>query len=205
MMGRAQSSVHFYPRPPRGGRQAGAGRWLPLARFLPTPSARRATARPCARFACIRNFYPRPPRGGRQHPPQRRLHRRAISTHALREEGDPCTNQSTSKPTHFYPRPPRGGRPGGPCRAGRSGDFYPRPPRGGRRVGAVRPRKSHHQNFYPRPSTAALYRCSISTHALREEGDSMRSKYARLLVSISTHALREEGDRMSSTTKPLCA
>ena len=33
-----------------------------------------------------------------------------ISIHALREEGDPRTQKSTTRPQNFYPRPPRGGR-----------------------------------------------------------------------------------------------
>ena len=34
---------HFYPRPPRGGRLAGVANWPRYKKFLPTPSARRAT------------------------------------------------------------------------------------------------------------------------------------------------------------------
>ena len=34
-----------------------------------------------------------------------------ISTHALREEGDYGSTTSTSAKGNFYPRPPRGGRP----------------------------------------------------------------------------------------------
>ena len=102
---------NFYPRPPRGGRPLGTGadrpsRWISIhalreegdlslsgfastdARFLSTPSARRATyvtsadgklsliflSTPSARRATKteeadgayhKNFYPRPPRGGR--------------------------------------------------------------------------------------------------------------------------------------------
>ena len=36
---------------------------------------------------------------------------RAISIHALREEGDAAAARATAKPANFYPRPPRGGRP----------------------------------------------------------------------------------------------
>ena len=58
--------LDFYPRPPRGGRlltgKGGEGK----SRFLPTPSARRATAK----WAGVIGFVD-------------------ISTHALREEGDP--------------------------------------------------------------------------------------------------------------------
>ena len=58
--------VHFYPRPPRGGRRCTrcrAGSWK---KFLSTPSARRATCRDL-----------------------RHGHVKPISIHALREEGDP--------------------------------------------------------------------------------------------------------------------
>ena len=78
--------------------------------FLSTPSARRATSRRTSSRSAFGYFYPRPPRGGRPIPPQAtggiliflstpsarratdhrpdlRL-RRAISIHALREEGD---------------------------------------------------------------------------------------------------------------------
>ena len=56
---------NFYPRPPRGGRRVQACPRHRLARFLSTPSARRATARPKILLSCSR-----------------------ISIHALREEGD---------------------------------------------------------------------------------------------------------------------
>ena len=39
-----RTGVHFYPRPPRGGRQAGCPIGRTASRFLSTPSARRATA-----------------------------------------------------------------------------------------------------------------------------------------------------------------
>ncbi len=38
------------------------------------------------------------------------------------------------------------------------------------------------------------YRSTISTHALREEGDVDLLDKTRELRTISTHALREEGD-----------
>ena len=57
----------FYPRPPRGGRPLADEQIAAINEFLSTPSARRATR-------------------------QQHLHRddRAISIHALREEGDGC-------------------------------------------------------------------------------------------------------------------
>ena len=60
--------IHFYPRPPRGGRLVVRLHCQPFLGFLSTPSARRAT-----------------PRSWTSHP------RRRISIHALREEGDCCT------------------------------------------------------------------------------------------------------------------
>ena len=68
------SRFHFYPRPPRGGRQKTKIFYVRQGVFLSTPSARRAT------------------RQGRQGFSQRQ-----ISIHALREEGD--TWKSTSWPT----------------------------------------------------------------------------------------------------------
>ena len=58
--------------------------------------------------------------------------------------------------------------------------FYPRPPRGGR------------QTF----QTRSIILSAISTHALREEGDSKRRTLTHSF-GISTHALREEGDALT--------
>ena len=101
---------HFYPRPPRGGRQYYIRHLVDADIFLSTPSARRATPITSTTRAATANFYPRPPRGGRQvsaswdgvtsvflsTPSARRATTvRAgfpmyaeISIHALREEGD---------------------------------------------------------------------------------------------------------------------
>ena len=56
---------NFYPRPPRGGR--------PMISFTPSPTT---------------DFYPRPPRGGRRQQLPGTQKAKAISIHALREEGD---------------------------------------------------------------------------------------------------------------------
>ena len=60
-----------------------------MARFLSTPSARRATVNLLRQPSFSIYFYPRPPRGGRLYlltvPPTSIK----ISIHALREEGDP--------------------------------------------------------------------------------------------------------------------
>src|SRR5699024_1030928 len=149
-------SPYFYPRPPRGGRHllavscsalwgisthalreegdAMRPKWPPTtSQFLPTPSARRATGEMRTTPITSPYFYPRPPRAGRRagraHPPRYR----AISTHAIREEGDHTPAGGPCRAGNFYPRPPRVGRR--PTRWTRSGraNFYPRPPRGGRR------------------------------------------------------------------------
>ena len=91
------SRQNFYPRPPRGGRpeidsyleetklisihalrEEGDGLAVlspySPAKFLSTPSARRATRRPL-RLGCLgRYFYPRPPRGGRQQKQRQNLY-----------------------------------------------------------------------------------------------------------------------------------
>ena len=162
---------NFYPRPPRGGRHRVV--WGDERRrgFLSTPSARRAT--PLNRRTIMQqvNFYPRPPRGGRLGRAERTNHARAISIHALREEGDQLFGVGCGLLWNFYPRPPRGGRrpsrsflPGcryfypRPPRGGRpnkiiyfslTDNFYPRPPRGGRHLSDTR--LSIRSNFYPRP------------------------------------------------------
>ena len=123
---------YFNPRPPRGGRQARPARInthntisihaLREEGDVPWPSGPRGT----------RYFNPRPPRGGRpmcgvsrsqtqqfqSTPSARRATdgvlvgrgRRAISIHALREEGDSSFPSALEPLKYFNPRPPRGGR-----------------------------------------------------------------------------------------------
>ena len=83
----ADGHLHFYPRPPRGGRPAAAPLLMASVRFLSTPSARRATAN-IGEQAILNK----------------------ISIHALREEGDPSISSDRHSRFNFYPRPPRGGR-----------------------------------------------------------------------------------------------
>ena len=93
---RARRQLHFYPRPPRGGRLVGkikaqgAALFLSTpsarratmddvtiyaaAKFLSTPSARRATSSGCAIRTPCWYFYPRPPRGGRQQKQRQNLY-----------------------------------------------------------------------------------------------------------------------------------
>ena len=142
-----------------------------VARFLSTPSARRATTTITSSYTQDGDFYPRPPRGGR-----------------------PSVRSASHRRFYFYPRPPRGGRhfrsghgliaviisihalreEGDVIRVGNllvgnisihalreEGDgrfwakkvprhhFYPRPPRGGRPERITITIKPN--NFYPRP------------------------------------------------------
>ena len=191
---------YFYPRPPRGGRHLANAGSQASAKFLSTPSARRATnPRDFLEDFCI------------------------ISIHALREEGDLACLALLGKAGYFYPRPPRGGRPVAPqtflfARK----NFYPRPPRGGRPSAASASTSAYcisihalrEEGDFELVSTSLVE--IISIHALREEGDcfskhgfsSLFDFYPRpprggrpLAVknscvheAISIHALREEGD-----------
>ena len=74
------------------------------ARFLSTPSARRATCTMRIPTPSMYNFYPRPPRGGR-------LRVGAHAAHIV----------------DFYPRPPRGGRLPGADSAGGDSVFLSTP------------------------------------------------------------------------------
>ena len=78
----------FYPRPPRGGRQGVKRLEGTPAKFLSTPSARRATGAIHGGETFQWNFYPRPPRGGRRLRARLERQHLPISIHALREEGD---------------------------------------------------------------------------------------------------------------------
>ena len=130
---RGLTASNFYPRPPRGGRPALAHKITNRLQFLPTPSARRAT---CA----VRHHY---------------ADRAAISTHALREEGDPPQCFAPADHPAFLPTP------------------------SARRATRLLRMKLTGFLFLPTPSArraTAIGVCLIvdvliSTHALREEGD----------------------------------
>ena len=101
--------------------------------------------------------------------------RRAISIHALREEGDGRALSSSSEAMYFYPRPPRGGR---------------RVALGCSRLNLI---------FLSTPSARratggwAVERCiiKISIHALREEGDnSLYRRHSERLIFLSTPSAR---------------
>ena len=236
---------NFYPRPPRGGRLSGAHSEGGREVFLSTPSARRATSQICSARIMMFYFYPRPPRGGRPRssgpkiwastflstPSARRATEqkrerskpRAISIHALREEGDfgcyqgslgnvrflstPSARRATSHSLHPLPCQTisiHALREEGDLESvmleQTDIDFYPRPPRGGRRWASLMIPML--LEFLSTPSArratsgGTLFCCflAISIHALREEGDP--ATFTLMSGSmISIHALREEGDQ----------
>ena len=169
---------HFYPRPPRGGRQKSICSLLSHCQFLSPPSARRATGSavcsqrprmisiPALReegdwmhshcLYGLKNFYPRPPRGGRLMDKMTIYEQCRISIPALREEGDLRTNTQAVEQRDFYPRPPRGGRQR--AQHGRPWTRRFLSPPSARRATC--------------PGKALLFLRTISIPALREEGDS---------------------------------
>ena len=195
---RHRGRVHFYPRPPRGGRQVCPSSKRLMRSFLSTPSARRATCpRRCPRWR-RGYFYPRPPRGGRPvrvsfpfgqenfypRPPRggRRMRRnstprpsRFLSTPSARRATSVTPGSSSS--TALFLSTPSARRATAAAIHGRglAGDFYPRPPRGGR---------LYHKH-------TSWSRGVISIHALREEGDSRTSGRAAACYSfLSTPSAR---------------
>ena len=148
----------------------------------------------------VANFYPRPPGGGRlwfmgirryihgisihalrvegDQARQLRGFSQQISIHALRVEGDPSKSVESAIYHNFYPRPPGGGRPGKRDNIRPARQIFLSTPSGWRAT-------------YHLFSDCPLIRISI--HALRVEGDLIRSAiYSPLRISI--HALRVEGD-----------
>ena len=172
-----------------------------MCRFLPAPSARRATSTSRRRKPERRHFYPRPPRGGRPDTTDKSKQRMEFLSTPSARRATAAYLLRLAESRYFYPRPPRGGRqvtshkkirgsgisihalreegddpvPTNECLYD---DFYPRPPRGGRHgLGGLNPVGTR---FLSTPSArrATYPRCSpcgwsaISIHALREEGDS---------------------------------
>ena len=194
--------MHFYPRPPRGGRltapdtSAGPHRisihalreegdyfkkslGLQVKHFYPRPPRGGRLGNSCTGFGDGADFYPRPPRGGRRSCGESpALSSVFLSTPSARR-ATTRSRISLTELLNFYPRPPRGGRPGILMQSPRNNTFLSTP--SARR--ATRYQQLlflHHQYFYPRPPRGGRQKgipgrdalCSISIHALREEGDS---------------------------------
>ena len=123
----------------------------------------------------------------------------SISIHALREEGDRTAMFSPRTANDFYPRPPRGGRPERVVVPDRLKGFLSTP--SARRATRIQNGGTDKWVFLSTPSARRATETpqrsnsarAISIHALREEGD-LRSTSSTTHFSISIHALREEGD-----------
>ena len=147
--------LHFYPRPPHGGRPCSQFTMsLTLSYFYPRPPH---GGRHCSSVAYCEtgNFYPRPPHGGRP-----------IMQDAEDDNAPFLPTPSAWRATFFLlgffiisvflPTPSAWRATAAPTSSTTpSADFYPRPPHGGRR---------NRTGF----NTMIIY---ISTHALRMEGD----------------------------------
>ena len=190
---------HFYPRPLRGGRPLRKHSFKPLRKFLSTPSARRATETACRLPGGRQDFYPRPLRGGRrrrifrQHgggqflstPSARRA--TGVTTATVYRElflSTPSARRATfrkgrfrAKSRYFYPRPLRGGRLLFAGHKGGDSIFLSTP--SARRATRDPEELNTGDIFLSTPSArratngivARCVCCSISIHALCEEGD----------------------------------
>ena len=207
-------------------REEGDGKYAtafwPIAVFLSTPSARRATSATIMLQKLLKVFLSTPSarratRAGRCHHGGHQ-----ISIHALREEGDERCLCRRCPARDFYPRPPRGGRLDlledmqtvmviSIHALREEGDerkvyqlllcrhFYPRPPRGGRPQTKLDIAKQ--AQFLSTPSarraTSAPLTSLRTSEFLSTPSARRATPGARQIVhdaEISIHALREEGD-----------
>ena len=173
----AKFVLHFYPRPPRGGRLVAASAFTPLSNFYPRPprGGRHAgnPSRPNAFY-----FYPRPPRGGR-----------------------PSTSRPMASSTHFYPRPPRGGRRADKARHCQAGTISIHALReegdsvayiGEATGGEISIHALREEGDKRRPAVASQAPIFLSTPSARRATATVWPAWTAMLISI--HALREEGD-----------
>ena len=173
--------------------------------FLSTPSARRATGRfRLRRF--LAEFLSTPSARRATQPRTPYAYERAISIHALCEEGDSGCCTSSSSPTDFYPRPLRGGRLAVSGRAGRprSISIHALCEEGDGLVivggfGVLQFLSTPSARRATHGHAAATRHLDISIHALCEEGDTMLAATLARTYKISIHALCEEGDPFHAT------
>ena len=188
MVGVLPSIVHFYPRPPRGGRRPSSIKTGVVELFLSTPSARRATIPPIAPSVPHRQFLSTPSARRATVSVVESFFCFQISIHALREEGDVRGHADYSPRADFYPRPPRGGRP----RWSR-----PQRQRSPISIHALCEEGDECPDVLP---VAFL----ISIHALREEGDSLSLLALSSVMDFYPRPPRGGRPAASMTTKPLC-
>ena len=128
----ARRGLHFYPRPPGGGRPATVFRTSKGQSISIHALRVEGDSPPPQNGGSRKHFYPRPPGGGRLALPVNiRIRLQFLSTpsgwRATAVSGEGIKNWK-----NFYPRPPGGGRPNTWRRNTNWTDFYPRPPGGGR-------------------------------------------------------------------------
>ena len=156
-------------------------------KFLSTPSSRRATQDQIHHLWRGGHFYPRPPRGGRPKPFCNLVCRDQFLPTPSARRATPSAARVTGMVQNFYPRPPRGGRLPRSTPTSAGAYFYPRPPRGGRHSGQMCPAQ----------------RCTISIHALREEGDTAsRPTGAPTGQFLSTPSARRATSAATSPANP---
>ena len=168
---------YFYPRPPRGGRPILSSGKPTVAKFLSTPSARRATGR-SKHTERSTGFLSTPSARRATWPVTDNPPTTEISIHALREEGDASRCCGTRSSTRFLSTPSaRRATITAPLNGETNIYFYPRPPRGGRHPYFHSEAPSFEFLSTPSarrattPSSPFIDEIQISIHALREEGD----------------------------------
>ena len=183
-------SSNFYPRPPRGGRPRFVYLAVLAARFLSTPSARRATLK-FVILAMVDSM---------------------ISIHALREEGDRCRTQKQQCRRYFYPRPPRGGRRF-PHRAAVTDKVFLSTPSARRATDLIHVETEsedisiHALREEGDDEIAEIFGgdADISIHALREEGDNRaRPPPGKVVLFLSTPSARRATSASSTVSGFSC-
>ena len=173
---RSQTSCHFYPRPPRGGRRCGAA---------------------CFHLPDMISIHALREEGDLDSDIAQIIYK--ISIHALREEGDQRQPCIVAKLLYFYPRPPRGGRPSGGFAMGYVTKFLSTP--SARRATPDSAGDHPDQRFLSTPSARRAtrsrgslqrFRIFLSTPSARRATSQAYFSFRRCIISI--HALREEGD-----------
>ena len=149
----------------------------PGLQFQSTPSGGKATM--ASAKTLTNGLFQSTPSGGKATDGERQdAHKRVVSIHAFRGEGDTNGLKMLVAASSFNPRLPGGRRPREPGAAVASTGFNPRLP-GGRR---------------PRSAGSAHIRLPVSIHAFRGEGDICSGFAVIAPQAVSIHAFRGEGD-----------
>ena len=166
------------------------------SRFLSTPSARRATSDDGS-YLTLDSFLSTPSARRATCNTVRLLRMLFISIHALREEGDRCARLALWMADNFYPRPPRGGRHTASAMSQQRRRFLSTP--SARRATSLkRFQKAPLRDFYPRPprggrrcrrSVSSCSTAFLSTPSARRATAETDKPYAEQLF-LSTPSAR---------------